>query len=75
MMLLLNLQYFPFGLILKKWYPFTDHESSKVFIIEAVIPVPYNHVSCIIRPDASDISAEILMEMHYTGPEESVRNK
>jgi hypothetical protein len=24
----------------------------------------YNHVSCNIHPDASDISADILMEMH-----------
>jgi hypothetical protein len=67
MMLLLNLQYFPFfGLnsISKEMVSFYGPRELKSVHLEAIIPVPYNHVSCNICPDASDISAEILMEMH-----------
>jgi hypothetical protein len=58
MMLLLNLQYFPFfGLNSKKMFSFYRPRELKSVHLEAVIPVPYNHVSCNIRPDASDINA------------------
>jgi hypothetical protein len=63
-MLLLNLQYFPFfGLNSEEMVSFYGPRELMRVHLEAVIPIPYNRVSCNIHPDASDISAKTRANM------------